>query len=273
MNKAKINGFELEYQVQGSGEPLLLISTGPIADSFLPFRKAEALERYRIITYHQRGQAGSHRGAGVVSFVEHAADAAALLRVLGVPRAHVAGHSTGGDIALQLAADHPQLVHTLVLLEPTLPFVPGAAAFFEKAGPALAAFQSGDPEGAMVKFLSVASGLDWETCRTVLDEHVPGGVSQSIKDSGNFFGGYLAALQDWRFGRQQAATITQPLLSVLGTASESMFTDGHELLHGWFSKTEDCVVDGVGHLLHMQRPQEVLAGVAAWLGRHPMGVQ
>ena len=37
MEKAKVNGVELEYEVTGSGEPVLLISTGPIADSFLPF--------------------------------------------------------------------------------------------------------------------------------------------------------------------------------------------------------------------------------------------
>ena len=36
MEKAKLNGVMLEYEVTGSGEPVLLISTGPIADSFLP---------------------------------------------------------------------------------------------------------------------------------------------------------------------------------------------------------------------------------------------
>jgi pimeloyl-ACP methyl ester carboxylesterase len=272
MDRAKVNGFELEYEVRGTGEPLLLIGTGPIPDSFFPFRSA-ALARYRIITYHQRGQAGSSRVAGPVSFAEHAADAAALLRVLDVTRAHVAGHSTGGDIALQLAADHSRLVHSLVLLEPTLLLVPGAAAFFEKASPSLEAFQAGDPEGAMVKFLSVVSGLDWETCRTVLDQHVPGGVAQAMKESNNFFGGYLAALQAWPFGREQAATITQPLLAVLGTATEPVFADGIELLTGWFPRMEYCVVEGIGHFLHMQRPDEVLSGVSAWLARHPMRAQ
>jgi hypothetical protein len=37
MEKTKINGTLLEYDVKGSGDPLLLISTGPIADSLLPF--------------------------------------------------------------------------------------------------------------------------------------------------------------------------------------------------------------------------------------------
>ena len=63
MQNANINGTVLEYEVKGSGEPLLLISTGPIADSFHPFLSEKALlERYRMIAYHQRGQAGSPRG-------------------------------------------------------------------------------------------------------------------------------------------------------------------------------------------------------------------
>jgi pimeloyl-ACP methyl ester carboxylesterase len=272
MERAKIDGVELEYEVQGSGEPLLLIATGPLADSFLPFRSAQALQRYRIITYHQRGQAGSSRGPGseAVSFAEHAGDAAALLRQLDVLRAHVAGHSTGAAIALQLALDQPRLVHTLALLEPPLLAAPSAGAFFEKAGPALEAYRAGNREGAMAKFLSVVSSLDWETCRAVLDQHVPGGVAQAMKDADNFFGGYLAALQQWQFGPTQAATIAQPLLSVLGTATEPLFADGHKLLHVWFPRIEDCVVEGLGHLLHMQRPEPVLSGVASWLGRHPM---
>src|SRR5688572_26042112 len=113
MEKANVNGLELEYEVKGSGEPVLLISTGPIADSFLPLLSEEALTgRYRLIRYRQRQLADRPDGSAPVSFAEHAADAAGLLDHLGVRRAHVAGHSTGAAIALQLAVDHPDLVHS-----------------------------------------------------------------------------------------------------------------------------------------------------------------
>jgi 3-oxoadipate enol-lactonase len=56
MDQAKVNRVELEYEVKGWGEPVLLIGTGPIADSFLPFFSEKALvERYRLIRYHQQG--------------------------------------------------------------------------------------------------------------------------------------------------------------------------------------------------------------------------
>ena len=37
METATVNGVELEYEAKGSGEPVILIVTGPIADSFVPF--------------------------------------------------------------------------------------------------------------------------------------------------------------------------------------------------------------------------------------------
>jgi pimeloyl-ACP methyl ester carboxylesterase len=271
MNSAKLNEVELEYEVCGSGEPVLLISTGPIADSFRPLLSEPALvERYRLISYHQRGQVGSTRSPAPVSFAQHAADAAALLGHLGVRRAHIAGHSTGGDIALQLALERPDLVQSLVLLEPALIAVACAATFFEKAGPALAAYGSGDREAAMAGFLSAVGSLDWETCRAVLEKHAPGSVAQAMKDADTFFGSYLPSLGAWQFGPNEAAAISQPVLSVLGTHTEPLFTEGRSLLHTWFPQAEDLTVDRVGHLLHLQRPEPVARGVAAFLGRHPM---
>ncbi len=271
MDTATMNGVELEYEVKGSGEAVLLISTGPIADSFLPFFAERTLvERYRLIRYHQRGQAGSTHSPVPVSFAEHAADAAALLSHLGLRRAHVAGHSTGAAIGLQLAVDCPDVVHTLALLEPTLPGIPSAAAFFAKAGPALAAYAAGDRDGAMAEFLSVVCSLDWETCRTLIEQHVPGGVAQATMDADTWFGNYVPALTAWQFGPAQAAAICQPVLSVVGTETEPWFVEGHAVLDSWFAQVEDCTIAGVAHLLHLQRPEPVAQGVAAFFARHPM---
>ena len=96
MDRATVDGAELEYEVKGSGEPVLLIPPGPVAGAFLPLLSEPALtDRYRVIRYHRRGQAGSTPATAPVSFADHASDAAALLAHLGVRRAHVAGHSFG----------------------------------------------------------------------------------------------------------------------------------------------------------------------------------
>jgi pimeloyl-ACP methyl ester carboxylesterase len=271
MEKAKLIGIDLEYEVTGSGDPVLLISTGPIADSFLPLMSEKALaDRYRLIRYRQRRMSAGTNDPAPVTFAQHAADAAALLGHLGIRRAHVAGHSTGGAIALQLAADRPDIVFTLALLEPLLMSVPSAAAFLEKAGPALAAYGSGDREGAMVAFLTVACSLDWEACRTQIEKGVPGGVARALKDADNFFASYLPALNAWKFGSEQAATLSQPVLSVQGKQTERLFAEGHDLLRTWFPQLEDCKIEGVTHLLHIQRPEPVARCMAEFFARHPI---
>ena len=104
----------------GSGEPVLLISP-VIADGFLPLVAEPALaDRHQLIRYHKRGWCGSTDTGAPVSVADHAADAAALLDRLGVSRAHIVGHSSGAAVALQLALDHPERVHTLALLELSL---------------------------------------------------------------------------------------------------------------------------------------------------------
>ena len=270
MERAKVNGIELEYELKGSGEPVLLMEP-VVPGAFLPFLSEPALvDRYQLIRYHKRGWCGSTHTAPPLRMEDHAADAAALLDYLDIPRAHVAGHSSGGTVAMELAFERPDLVHTLALLEPSLFAVPSAQALFERAEPSFQAYRSGDHERAVAEFLSLVSGLDRETCRGVMDEHVPGGVAKAITDADTFFGIELPALGAWEFGRGKAAAIVQPVLSVLGTETERLWVDVDELLHSWFPQLQELTVTGVGHLLQMQHPQPVARGVAAFFGRHPM---
>ena len=270
MERAKVNGVELEYEVKGSGEPVLLISP-VVPDGFLPFLSAPALvDRYRLIRYHRRGWCRSTHTSAPVTISDHAADAAALLEHVEVARAHVAGHSSGGPIAMQLAFERPDLVHSLALLEPTLFSVPSAQSVFDRAASSLQAYSDGNHEAAVAGFLTVVSGLEWETCRAVMDEHVPGGIAQAIQDADTFFGIELPSLGTWGFGAEQAATVTQPVLSVLGSDTDPLWVEVAGLLRSWFPQVEDLTVHGVGHLLHMQSPPAVVRGVAAFLRRNAM---
>jgi pimeloyl-ACP methyl ester carboxylesterase len=271
MDRAKVNGVELEYEVRGAGEPVLLIDM-LIADCFVPLLPEPALaNRYQLIRYHKRGWVGSTHTPPPVSIGEHAADAAALLEHLGVRRAHIAGHSTGASIGAQLALDHPEKVHTLTLLEPTLVSLPLGDAFLKAAGPVFEAYGSGDHSGALAMFVAAASGLDWEGCRALLEERIPGVVTQSIKDADTFFGVELPALTEWTFGPEQAAAIRRPVLSVIGAETQPLWVEIAEFLRSSLPQIEELTVEGVGHLLHIQRPEPVARGMAEFLGRYSMG--
>jgi pimeloyl-ACP methyl ester carboxylesterase len=270
MDRAKLNDVELEYEVRGAGEPLLLIDM-LIADCFVPLLPEPALAHgYQLIRYHKRGWVRSTHTPPPVSIGDHASDAAALLEHLGVPRAHIAGHSTGASIGAQLALDHPEKVHTLTLLEPTLVSLPLGGAFLEAAAPVFEAYGSGDHSGALAMFLAAASGLDWEDCRALLEERIPGVVAQSIKDADTFFGIELPAIAAWTFGPEQAAAIRRPVLSMIGAETLPLWVEIAQFLRCSLPHVQECTIDGVGHLLQIQRPEPVAREMARFLARNAM---
>ena len=178
MEHAKVNGVELAYEVVGSGEPMLLIHGAHIADALQPLVTEPALERFQRIRYHRRGVGGSTRpvDAEPTSVPEQAGDAIGLLDHIGVDRAHLVGHSFGGAIALELAAQHPTRVASLVLLEPAFLTTPAGAAFTRAVAPLTERYQAGDAEGAVHGFLALVGDRDW---RAIIEQTVPGGIEQA----------------------------------------------------------------------------------------------
>jgi pimeloyl-ACP methyl ester carboxylesterase len=270
MRRARVNGVELEYEVIGSGEPVLLVSP-VLADGFLPLLSEPALGAdYRLIRYHKRGWVGSTHTPPPTSVSTHADDAVALLEHLGVPRAHVAGHSTGAVVAAQLAIDSPGMVQTLTLLEPLMLSVPSGEAVLQQVAPAFEAYANGDHEQAWALFLTAATGLDWASCRTLLEEQIPGVVAQAVKDADTLFGVELPATAEWSIGSGEAGAIGCPVLSVLGTDTLPLFVEVAGFLRSSVPHLEERQIEGVGHLLHIQRPEPVARAMAGFLGRHPL---
>jgi 3-oxoadipate enol-lactonase len=273
MQRAHVNDIELEYEITGAGEPVLLISP-VLADGFQPLAGEPALmDRYQLITYHKRGWVGSTRTPPPVTIADHAADASALLDYLQIERAHVAGHSSGAAVAVQLALDDPESVQSLALLELSLLSIPAAAGLLEKAAPAFAAYGEGRREAALATFMSAVSGLAWDACRALLDERIPGAVAQTIADAETFFGVELPALSVWTFDAEQAARVSQPVLSVVGGETEPLWVEVADRLRSWFGQVEECTIEGAGHLLHIQRSAPVAICLAAFFGRHALAAR
>lgn len=270
MDRAHVNGVELEHEVVGAGEPVLLISP-VLADGFRPLLAHPALaEGYQLVSYHRRGWSGSTCTAGPVSIADHAADAVALMDHLGIARAHLAGHGTGASIAVQVALDHPERACTLLLLDLALLSVPSGEAFFHQAAPALEAYARGDREDAVDSFMALVSGLDRVACREVLERRVPGVLAQAAEDADTFFGLELPSLGQWVFGPDQAAALTAPVLSLRGGDTLPLWVEVAQFLSSNVPSVEEHTVEGVGHLLHLQDPEAVGRAMADFLRRHPL---
>jgi pimeloyl-ACP methyl ester carboxylesterase len=264
------DGGTIEYQVQGNGEPVLLIHVSLVADGLSRplLARPELASRYQLIHYYRRGYMGSTLGHEPLTIALLASDAAALLRYLEVKAAHVAGHSIGGLIALQLAVDAPDLGHSLALLEPPLRGVPGGKASFERIIlPMLKAYQSGDKPAALEIFCVATFGPDWQS---LVEQAVPGGAQQALSAIDMFIQ-EQPAIQAWQFGSKEAGAIRQPVLSVLGARSSPIMKEGRTLLHTWFPQAEDLDVPTT-HLLQMQDPKGVAQGLAEFFSRHAMAL-
>jgi pimeloyl-ACP methyl ester carboxylesterase len=98
-------------------------------------------------------------------------------------------------------------------------------------------------------------------------------VAQAIKDADTFCGVDLPALSAWEFGPDDAAAVSQPVLSVLGADTGRLFVEGAALLRSWLPNVEELTVEEVGHLLQIQRPEPVALGIAEFFGRHPIAAE
>jgi len=118
IGRYRVNGTRLYAEVRGSGPVVLLIHAGAEdAEGWRPI--AERLTGFTVVTYDRRGTLRSGRddwpGGGSA---QHADDAAELLEALGLDDALVLGYSSSGNIALQVALRHAELVRRALVYEP-----------------------------------------------------------------------------------------------------------------------------------------------------------
>jgi 3-oxoadipate enol-lactonase len=209
MQRLNVGAAALEYERHGSGEPILLIHGVLVGDLLRPLANEEGLAgRYELIVYHRRGVAGSDAVRPPFTIGDQAADAPALLRELGVERVHVVGHSYGAAIALQLAVDAPESVHTLTLLEAPSVAVPSVQQIVEAMGPIGGRFASGEREGATDDFLAAMGGAGY---REPLDRLLPGAFEQAVADSDALFTVEFPALAEWGLSQADATRIDAPV--------------------------------------------------------------
>ena len=268
MRRVALDGAELEVEVRGTVEPVLLIQTALVADEFLPLANQPALaDHYRVIRYHRRGYAQSSPVQGAGSIQRDAADGQALLAALGVAQAHVVGVSYSGAVALQLAADSPICVHSLILLEPPPVHVPSTAQFFTANAQLMEDYHAHGPAVGLDRFLSRVIGPHW---RADIERAVPGALEQMQRDTGTFFDTDLPALLAWRFGAEDARRITQAVLHIGGSESGQWFAEVRDLMLTWLPQADDVVLAGADHSLALTHPGEVAAALVAFLRRHPI---
>jgi gamma-D-glutamyl-L-lysine dipeptidyl-peptidase len=114
-----INGAEIYYQTYGKKRPghaPILLVHGSTQTGYSCWDKVAPLlaEEYYVIVPDCRGHGQSSNPNMSYSFKELAADVAELIRALGFERAHIIGHSNGGNIVLVTLLEHPDVIQTCI---------------------------------------------------------------------------------------------------------------------------------------------------------------
>lgn len=115
MPQADVDGLRINYEVQGDGDPLLLIPYLAADNACYAFQLPAYAERFTCIGVDLPGSGESDKPPGPYATETYADQLAAFLGVIGIERAHVAGVSLGASVATHLAARHPERVRTLSL--------------------------------------------------------------------------------------------------------------------------------------------------------------
>ena len=114
MPQASANNITMNYDQQGTGEPLILIPY-PAADHACYAFQCQNARHFTCISVDLRGTGASDKPQGAYTTEQLADDVAAFMQACGIGKAHVSGLSLGGAIGLWLAAKHPDKVASLSL--------------------------------------------------------------------------------------------------------------------------------------------------------------
>src|ERR1044072_4949072 len=102
MPKVKANNITINYEQQGSGEPLILLPYLSADNTCYTFQVAEYAKHFTCFSVDLRGTGESDKPDGDYSTELYADDIAALMDALQITRAHVTGMSLGGAIGIWL---------------------------------------------------------------------------------------------------------------------------------------------------------------------------
>lgn len=254
-----LDGIELSYTDLGSGDPLLLVHGTGAYSAIWGEAAARLADSHRVIVYDRRGF-GASQGKRAKRLHQHAQDAAALLEHLGAAPAVVVGWSGGGPIALDLAASRPDLVSSLVLIEPAVSL-------------------SLAPSVGTVR-MSSQMQFRWRIRR---DERAAAATmyrwANSYTSGGNAFDrlpldeqeGMLAHSRSTLLEMDQlirpfpsskaVSRIGCPVTCLQGSLSEPVFPRALRRLQRRLPQTKVVEIEGGAHMLHRDRPDEWVRAV------------
>lgn len=245
----------IAYEVQGKGEPVVLIHglgyarwgwepvSGPLAESF------------QVVLLDNRGIGGSAVPTGPYSAADMAADVVAVLDAAEVERAHVIGTSLGGMIVQELAIGWPERVRRLVLACTT----PGGPRAYPLPEPTLRLMAEAPllpPEEALRRFVENALAPATVRERPEIVERI---YRLRLEHPPDPLGWQAQAAAGVAFDAfERLGSISAPTLVLHGTEDAVVDHRNAPLLADGIPQARVELIPGTGHLFFWEEPERFL---------------
>src|SRR5262245_49698896 len=262
MQRARINGVELAYDVQGSGAPFVMIHGAQGDQSMFTAIVPTFTDQFRVLTFDQRGSGLSEKPDMAYSMAMFADDTAALMDHVGFPSAHILGVSMGGMIAQEFVLRHPQKTKSLVLGCTT----PGGPKSVSLGGGALARAYSTQPLSAEERGRLLA-----EACFTkgYIERHpevIPAMIEarrQRPIDPVALGHRMKAAYAHDTYDR--LPQITCPTLVITGKDDALISWENSRILAERIPSAKLVLLEPAGHCFWMEQPEQSREAIVAFL--------
>lgn len=250
----EINSADIYYQEYGDPPPdraPILLIHGSTVDSHTDWDAiaSELARRYRVFAPDCRGHGRSNNPQMSYSFQELADDAAAFVQAMGYERAHVIGHSNGGNVALVTLMEHPEVVQTCT---------PQAANAYVTRYLIEREPRVFDPERVEREAPS------WRDEMTALHSEVNGGeywrdlLWMTMKE----------IISEPNYSPLELSRVVKPVLVIMGAEDQVNAPDEHaQYIAGNIPNAEIWVPEKTGHNVHLERREEWIAKVLDFLER------
>ena len=233
-------GVNTWYEVEGDGDPLVLLHGGMTDSRQFGLNVGALAERHRVLLPDRRGHGRTADVEGPISYEVMAADTVAFLEAVGCGPAHLVGHSDGGNVALLVALHRPDLVREVVMIGGNFApggLVPGAL----------------DPD-EMLPFVQGAYG---EVSPDGID-HLPVVIAKVAR----------MWAEEPLLTEADLAQVSRRVLVMVGD-DDAVTLEHTVALYRGLSGSELAVVPGTSHLLPLEKPDLVNRLILDFVGADP----
>ena len=243
----ELPGVKTWYEVEGQGEPVLLLHGGFVTNETWGAQRADFAANHRVFLPERRAHGHTPDVEGRLSYHDMASDTIDFLTTVVGSSAHLVGWSDGGIVALLVAIERPELVRKIVVTGAN--FKPGS-----EIGPAeaLDALSADAPEMGMFRAMYEAASPDGP-------EHWPIVVGKMVE--------MYRAEPDIPI--EDLERISAPTLVLVG--DDDFMTLEHTVeLYRAIPNSELAVVPGTSHAHFMEKPSLVNRLVLDFLDNDPV---